>query len=330
MPFQLSSGVYNENRAAEVCRVWDAAFGPEFQLTERLWRQNTADDPSFRPSDVILALDERGAIAGWVLAKQFREGARYTGESLERYANLGTISALVVQPAQQGKGLGRKLLAAGEEQLGAAGAAKITAGAGFRHFLPGVPIQCQAARRLFETAGYKQTTIEVDLDGPLDPQMFEPALAFAGANGAAYRQARPGEETAVLNFLAQTFPGRWHYDMRLYLEQGGDIGDVTVLLHGDGNIGGFLLTFWAGSKVIGPSAYWLAQEPTWGGIGPLGISPLARGKGSGLGLVAAGMQHLYGKGARQARIDWTTLVDFYGKLGFRPTITYWRAEKILG
>jgi predicted N-acetyltransferase YhbS len=71
----------------------------------------------------------------------------------------------------------------------------------------------------------------------------------------------------------------------------------------------------------------LSDQPEWGGIGPLGLSKEMRGLGAGLGVVAAGMRHLYQHGLKFARIDWTTLVDFYGRLGFKPSLKYRRASK---
>ena len=50
-----------------------------------------------------------------------------------------------------------------------------------------------------------------------------------------------------------------------------------------------------------------------------------RGGGLGLGLVAAGVNYLYGLGVRDCGIDWTELIDFYGRLGF----AVWKQYHIL-
>src|SRR5262249_20650520 len=94
-----------------------------------------------------------------------------------------------------------------------------------------------------------------------------------------------------------------------------------------GEVQGFLVSYKPGDKVVGPGRFWLDAQPEWGGIGPLGLSPELRGLGAGLGVVAAGMRHLHQHGLKFARIDWTTLVDFYGRLGFKPSLTYQRADK---
>ncbi|MDB5080104.1 MAG: hypothetical protein JWP00_2028 [Chloroflexi bacterium] len=309
----------------EIIALWKRSFGPEFQLDEALWQQNTAKDPSFLPSDIILARDGSGTLLGFVVVKIFRDLLNHPGEKLERYAGFGYIAAIAVSPEQRRKGLGRELLAQAETYLADNGATTLYVGESFRHFFPGVPVHNRAAVEFFAGSGYELGTLESDLDGPLDPAFFEPVLK--ASNKVTYRQGLPGEEAALLSFLSRTFPGRWHYDTRLFLEQGGSIEDVSLVIDLQDQIQGFLLSYKPGDKVIGPGRYWLNEKPDWGGIGPLGLNKDARGLGAGLGVVAAGMQHLYRHGLKSARIDWTTLVDFYGKLGFKPALTYQRATR---
>ena len=67
---------------------------------------------------------------------------------------------------------------------------------------------------------------------------------------------------------------------------------------------------------IAQNVYWAPLfEEELGGIGPLGIAPEERGKGYGLAIVQAGMYFLSQRGIKNIVIDWTNLVDFYGKLG---------------
>lgn len=313
----------------ELMAIWNGAFGPEFRLTERLWMQNTVDDPSFEPSDLLLGQDAAGGLAGFLLTKRFRDTKEYQGADREKYNELGYIAALAVKPECQRQGLGRQLLTAAEAKFRAEGVKRVQVGGNFRHFFPGLPAGYEPARHLFEGAGYtfNLERPEYDLDGPLTPEVFEPALAQV--REVTYRQGHPDDWKKLLTFLAQTFPGRWLYEVGLYMEQGGFLEDITLLLDQEQTVKGFLMNYWARGQVIGPSLYWLTGQPEWGGIGPLGISRDVRGKGAGLGLVASGMQYLYGKGARQARIDWTTLADFYGRLGFKPSITYWQGLKEL-
>lgn len=310
----------------EIMALWNASFGPEFQLSEGLWRQNTANDPSFQPSDLLYVRNgPEGEILGFVLAKIFRDAANHPGERLDKYDGHGYIAAIAVRPEYRRRGIGRNLLKRAEKYLAEQGATHLYVGESFRHFFPGVPVHLPEAKAFFEKAGYDLTIIEVDLDGPLDPAAYEPAIA--ATKKMTFRQGQPGEEAALLKFVNRVFPGRWHYDTRLMLQQGGRIEDVTLVIDPQGEIQGFLWSYQPGSQNIGPGRFWLHNEPEWGGIGPLGLSKENRGLGAGLGVVAAGMRHLHQQGLKYARIDWTTLVDFYGKLGFKPSLTYQRADK---
>jgi predicted N-acetyltransferase YhbS len=64
----------------------------------------------------------------------------------------------------------------------------------------------------------------------------------------------------------------------------------------------------------------------WGQLGPIGVSKDVRGKGYGGALLDAGLGYLRDQGVRGCVIDWTDLVDFYGKFGFKP----YREYAILG
>ncbi len=312
---------------AEICGLWNAAFSPGWELHERLWRQNTLDNPNFQPSDLLTARNEAGQLVGFVLTGRFRDRDRYgpATPTLPTLLTNGYLAALAVHPAFQKQGLGRQLLSEALAWLQTNGAQQILLGENFCHFFPGLPQACAAARPLFEKAGFVYTTDDFDLEGSLHPDLFEPLMVRS--DSLTFRQARPEDRVELLAFLGQVFPGRWFYTLRFYLEQGYNIGDVTVLA-AEGKIEGFLMTYWAGSRVLGPGVYWHVEKAQWGGIGPLGISPSVRGNGAGLGLVAAGMSHLYHtRQARMCRIDWTKLVDFYARLGFRPVQRYERFAK---
>ncbi len=311
---------------AEIVEIWNSAFSATFRLTHRLWLQQTEGDPSFRPSDLWLARDAHGQILGFALAKRFRQAADFPGQGLEKYNSVGYIAAIAVRAEWARHGIGRALLDAAESSLRAEGVTKFVLGGSFRHFMPGLPLDHPRMRQFFEKAGYIfDSQFEYDLDGPLLPEVFGPILAATTLN---FRQGQPGDEQNWLSFLTRDFSGRWYYEMQLFLKQGGAIEDITFLLDDVGAIQGFQANYHAGSRVLGPSIHWLPERPEWGGIGPLGISPTMRGKGAGLALVAAGMSYLYHQqDARHARIDWTTLTEFYARLGFHPIVYYLRGMK---
>jgi GNAT superfamily N-acetyltransferase len=61
----------------------------------------------------------------------------------------------------------------------------------------------------------------------------------------------------------------------------------------------------------------------------MGLSPALRGRGLGLALLDRAMVHLASRGADEMVIDWTILLDFYGRLGFTPCRRYRHGERRL-
>ena len=68
----------------------------------------------------------------------------------------------------------------------------------------------------------------------------------------------------------------------------------------------------------------------WGQLGSIGISAEHRGKGYGGLLLDTGLCYLRDRGVAGCVIDWTGLLDFYGKFGFRPYNEYLMLGKELG
>jgi len=56
----------------------------------------------------------------------------------------------------------------------------------------------------------------------------------------------------------------------------------------------------------------------WGQLGFIGVAESVRGQGMGLFLLDAGLRRLRDNGVNGCVIDWTDLLDFYGKAGFAP------------
>ena len=49
----------------------------------------------------------------------------------------------------------------------------------------------------------------------------------------------------------------------------------------------------------------------------------------GLAFLDAGLHYLHSRGVAGCVIDWTGIVDFYGKFGFKPSRAYWMFGKTL-
>jgi len=302
----------------EVVAVWNAAAGDAFPLGEALFQQNTVDDPHFNAAGCVVArAASDGRVVGFCLAKVAQEAIGADG----LLPNLGWISMLAVHPEWRGHGLGMALLRAGEAFLRLRRRVQIMLGGDPAHFFPGVPDETGAAS-FFARAGYALRGDAYDLRRSLRDYRTPPTVAasLAAASDLEIRPLEPGDRTALLAFLGATFPGRWRYTIARFLERGGPVGDVMGVV-GRGGVLGFAHLFHPGSPWIGPSIAWGGSGAV-GGLGPMGLSPAIRGRGLGLALVDRAAVHLAALGADEMVVDWTVLLDFYGKLGFKPSRRY--------
>jgi predicted N-acetyltransferase YhbS len=295
-------------------------MGDRHPIMPELWTGNTAGDPSFADSDVIVALAD-GRPVGFVLTKRWR--GDFPG--CERYAPIGWISLMAVEPGFQRQGIGRQLLTLAETRLRNAGAKRIVLGGSFHHFLAGVPDD--AAKGFFANAGYTMGKAVWDVRRRLQAEPALPDISgiLTAAPDVAIRPVRPEETGDLLSFLGNAFPGRWHRDVAWYLESGGSPAMILGLF-ADGQIAGFAHLHPPGS----PGTWrWAGAVPGVAALGPIGIDEGQRGRGLGLALLIQGLQALRVVGADETVIDWTDLLDFYGRCGFVPWLAYRLADKDL-
>ena len=303
--------------------LWNAAFGPDFPLTERLLRQTVEGDPFYEAAGTWVARDEE-RIVGWVLSKSMQSA----GPELGRFQGRGGIGALCVHPDYQRRGIGTQLLENAEVYLRAAGVKPNTLYFP-HHILPGIPTGNEAAIALFRKRGYTGFHECVDLWRDLEDYAI-PAKANAALErnpDVELRPARAGEADAVLAMVAREFPGGWTYSTRRHFQTGGAAADIIIAVEG-GEVLGFCHTADWRSPWLLPSTYWYPfLGENYGGLGPIGLAAAHRKRGLGLALCAVAVADLKRRGVRRMGIDWTTLIDFYGQLGFTVWKRYLQAEQ---
>ena len=138
-----------------------------------------------------------------------------------------------------------------------------------------------------------------------------------------------GQEAELLSFLAKEFPGRWHWQAERFLEEGGRISDYMLLWTQEGVQGSCRLTFEDSVNPIDRFYPYGLPRP-WAQLGSIGVSAHLRGLGMGLLLLDAGLRRLHNSGINGCVIDWTTLLDFYAKCGFRPYRKWAQLGRTLG
>lgn len=311
---------YDSADAPALVALWNRALGARFPLSARLWGQSVEGDPNWRAGDGLVLRLPDGTIAGFALTRRFHQREHYP--AMAPIFDLGWIMALVIAPELSGQGYGGQLVAAAEAHLRQQGATHCDLGGSLGHFLPGPPADDERALRFWQRHGYQPDRLVHDLHRSLFDWQTTPLDLPGGWRCAA---GQPGQEGALLAFLDTSFRGRWHYHLADSLAHGASIEDVAMLFTPEDTVAGFVATWHAASPLLGPATNWHpALGSNFGGIGPLGIAAVARGHGRGLAVVAAAVTLLHRRGVVECAIDWTTLTDFYARLGFVPWRSYWR------
>ncbi len=292
-----------------ITALWNRTLAPDMPISQPFVRYNLRPSAGVTRRLVLAGSADQLAGAAIVTALQ--------GEPLVNTHREGWLDLLVVAPALQGQGLGRRLLAAAERWLAAQGCGGVQVGGGLRPFAPGAPASSRAAA-FFEHHGY--TAFGPAWDMAANLATYEPPPAMRDAPCAVH-PATPAQVDALLGFLRREFPGRWRYEAEMFLADGGRISDFMLLWTERGVDGCSLLTFPDSVRPM-ERFYPYALPKPWGQLGSIGISADRRGQGFGAALLDAGLRRLHNNGVNGCVIDWTTLLDFYGKFGFAPYREY--------
>lgn len=311
---------YRPEMAPDLLAVWHSATGDRYPIMPGLWAANTQGDPSFRAEDLLVAT-RSGRIAGFALTKRFREAA----VTCERYLPVGYLALMAVAPEFQRQGMGTRLVAAAEARLRADGAEKVVLGGSFHHFLPGVPSEWPAAVAFFRARGYAmgKEVCDVRRDLSAGEPLPDVSATLAARPRVALRPYGAGEQDPLMKFLLANFPGRWPRDVGRFLDRGGDIRQIMGLFV-DGVPRGFAHLHPPGSE---GALRWAGIDPRISALGPIGVGKVVQGHGLGLALLVAGLEQLRKWGATDTVIDWTDLLAFYARCGFRPFRCYTLGEK---
>ena len=308
--------------------LWNEATGSELPITERFLKYNCINDAGGARGGRFAFAE--GRPVGYVLCNAY-PGAL----PAMRTDVAGWIEAIAVAPGFQRQGIGRALLEWAEgwlrvqdghcyqsacadvkgKELGEVlTERRVSVGGGLRPFVPG-PLANSAAEAFFLACGYGRDEDPFSWDVARSLSDYQPPPLSDVP--AAARPGQPGQEADLLGFLAREFPGRWHWQAERFLEEGGRISDYMLLWTEEGVQGSCRLTFEDSVSPIDRFFPYELARP-WAQLGSIGVSEHLRGQGLGLYLLDAGLRRLHNSGINGCVIDWTTLLDFYAKCGFRP------------
>ena len=284
--------------------LWATVFGATWPLTPAWLRQQTIDVETYRPGDHLLA-EEDDKLIGFALTQIGTEPP-----------TTGSVMAMGVHPAYRGQGVGRALHKAAVTRLKTRGAEMLQLGSGgFQYFWPGVPLEPDGAWAFFHYMGWPEIERSWDLVQSIE-NYTTPAWVWERVRllGLAIEPSTPHEHAAVSDFVAKEYPGWAPYFEKAFKED--RAGDVVVARQPDGDLLGACL-------IESPTTRWAEcfSGPT-GAPGCVLTAQAARNQGIGLALTARATELAKARGCRTSFIGWTWLVEWYGKLGYRPWQSY--------
>ncbi|HOG80310.1 MAG TPA: GNAT family N-acetyltransferase [Anaerolineaceae bacterium] len=293
---------------AATAQIWNAGVPADLGFSPAFMEFNTRETTGVMQAGKV-AVDE-GLPVGFALA---------TVGNSELFKGLSTLDILAVHPDYQGRGIGSMLLEWAEGWVRAAGARSLRLGASLRPFAPGLPVEIDAvgffAKRAFDMS---EEHYEWDVARSIKDYVTPESLQSIQADA---RPLKSGEEGELLKFLQREFPGRWHFEVSEFFREGGRASDFMVLWTEIG-VDGFCWTTYPDSARPLERFYMGNLAQPWAQLGPLGVGKGCRGKGLGGALIDAAIRRVQSEGVDGCLIDWTDLLDLYGKFGFTPYRQY--------
>jgi len=286
---------------------WNQFYPSRYRIDVDLLRTHTLDSPTFDWGASCVE-EADGEILGFVLVK--KSPARLYEGADQDVAHLCAIGYCDAN-------YGVDMLSDLKQLLRNRGCARLTFGTDSLHFFPGCPEDFPSLMSFLTVEGFGDGGVAVDLERDLGD--YE--NPYRTPEGDEFRVVEASDLLALDQFFEREFPGRWRYDVMTKVEHEGP-SCVFGLFHGK-RVDGFALIQDSSNHVPIGGAVWRNDlGENWGSLGPIGIAKELRGKGSGHALLGNALSELRRRGARQSIIDWTGLIEFYGRHGFEVTRRY--------
>ncbi len=314
----IAFNLVDPDHLAASTAIWNAACGPDLAISERAMAYNTGAVTGGVQAGQIAA--EAGQPVGFILASTLK------GDESASPPEAGWVDAIAVDPAYQRRGVGAALMGWAEAWLAGQGCQRFRLGGNIRPFTAGLPVQL-GDETFFNRRGYVgRPGHERSWDVAHDLRDYVTPPSALKAAGLTARPAGHGEEEVLLAFLRREFPGRWRFEAEVHLQDGGRISDY-VLLWSERGVDGFCQLTYEDSRRPLDRFFPRGLPRPWGQLGSVGVSWDRHGKGYGAVMMDAALRHMRDAGIRGCVIDWTSIVDFYGKFGFKPFREYWMLAK---
>lgn len=232
---------------------------------------------------------------------------------------------LLVEPAFWRQGIGSVLLEKQESLLKAGGVRQLNLGFGSdgNYLWPGIPADAVSARHFFRNRGWDDNEASFDLLQELrdyrTPGWVYNRLATTAVQ---LRLAEPAFHEKIIAFEQTWFPA-WAEFFRNAMQESEYHNILLALDSEDAVVGAVIL------RAHVPAIWDADLGIHFGTLNVLGVATSQRGKGVGIALAAKAMEILQERQCRVCYIQWTGLVDWYGKLGAKTWAEYRMGSKKL-
>lgn len=295
----------------EVFKLYQATIGTKWPLTYDQFRQVTSGHDFYRPGDHFVAGSE-GSLIGFAATQVHR--------FLTAAEPVGGLQVIFVAPENQRRGVGRALHNIALEHIRKADMTIAqVAGGGMVRLWPGIPEDLAESRGFFEKMGWKIQYRVCDLVRDVSAYEIPAELQRRmAAEGIDLHPAREDEVQTIIDFEERNFPGSWQREF-IYKASQGEHSDMLAAWQKGKGVVASLMMYSPASKLPSVNLVWKEMlGNSVGGMGAVGVAQSMRGRGIGIALVAWGSAILKARRAGNVMIDWTGLVDFYGKAGYQP------------
>ncbi|MBX3097543.1 MAG: hypothetical protein KF812_11820 [Fimbriimonadaceae bacterium] len=275
-------------------------------------------------SDLFIAKTTGSAFYWPEMSKESAEAwvaVKRAGEWTPDHAQTAHISAFGGSDAGRVAVLVREAI----QNLGDNQIKRVTFGADPDHLFPGCPTDAPQMEAILRASNFTFTGEAHDVERDLIDYHPPDGVVL---DDIEVRRANAADRDDLARFLQSTFPGRWKHDVLARFSQ--SPSDIAVLIEHE-RIEGFALTqsHQSNCEPIAGANWHLDLGDNWAALGPIGISERVRGRGWGHALLVWSLLDLKSQGARRTIIDWTSLLDFYGRHGFEKSRTYRYATQTL-
>jgi GNAT superfamily N-acetyltransferase len=230
---------------------------------------------------------------------------------------LPAVRLVAVRPDARRQGVGSALVRAACDELHGRGALRAYAG-GITGLWAGIPLDLPGAVDFFTATGWQIQGTVYDLTRSLLDFATPPEITErAAVAGVTFGLASLDERDCLVAHGHEHWPALWRDEFATAAPRNILVG------RRDGRLVAALLMGYPGEveslqPLLGPGITT---------IGCVGTLTEVRGLGIGTALVGAASERLRDAGGVACRIDWTSLLTFYGRLGYTPWRSYasgWR------